>query len=259
MMPSAQPSSPRAFIGTAGWTLPRAEQDHFGPGTSHLERYGTRFGAVEINSSFYRSHRPATWEKWRDVVPPGFRFSVKMPKQITHEARLVDAKDTLARFLDEAGNLGPKLGCLLVQLPPSLRFDSAIAGSFFEQLRARTDAPVACEPRHAGWFAPEPEALLAGLQIARGGADPARVAAAAEPGGWRDLVYLRLHGSPKIYYSGYSADFLSTLARQIEVALANAATVWCIFDNTAAGAATGDARALTHLLTRDRPAEARPG
>jgi uncharacterized protein YecE (DUF72 family) len=81
-------SKKRILIGTAGWSLPRVEQPHFPSVGSHLERYASHFAAVEINSSFRRSHKPAIWARWRDAVPPGFRFSVKMPKAITHTARL---------------------------------------------------------------------------------------------------------------------------------------------------------------------------
>ena len=200
------------LIGTAGWSLPRIEQPNFAPGSSHLERYATRFRAAEINSSFHRSHRPAIWARWRDAVPADFRFAVKMPKAITHVARLAHTEDQTAAFLEEAHVLDTKLGCLLVQLPPSLAFDASIASRFFKQLRARTSVALACEPRHASWFDPQADALLEGLKVARVAADPARVPAGAEPGGWRGLTYYRLHGSPKMYYSAYSEPFIASLA-----------------------------------------------
>lgn len=235
---------PQILIGTAGWSLPRAEQDHFGGTGSHLERYATRFRAVEINSSFHRSHKPVIWARWRDAVPAGFRFSVKMPKSITHTARLSGSDDLVAAFLDEACNLGAKLGCLLVQLPPSLAFNLGMARGFFEDLRARTDVVIACESRHASWFETEPDQLLAELGVARVAADPARVAVAAEPGGARAFSYFRLHGSPKIYYSAYTAEFIAQLAKRLAAEAAENRTIWCIFDNTTLGAATGNARTL---------------
>ena len=96
---------------------------------SHLERYGAILNAVEINSSFYRPHRTATYERWAASVPEDFRFAVKVPKAITHERRLKDVGDLLDRFLSEVSGLGPKLGPLLVQLPPSLSFQAGIADS----------------------------------------------------------------------------------------------------------------------------------
>jgi uncharacterized protein YecE (DUF72 family) len=77
------------------------------------------FSCAEINSSFHRPHRASTWEKWRDSVPSDFRFSVKLPKTVTHVARLVGTEELIAAFLGEAGLLGEKLAVLLVQLPPS--------------------------------------------------------------------------------------------------------------------------------------------
>ena len=77
--------------------------------------------AVEINSSFYRPHRPSTYARWAAETPEGFPFAVKLPKEITHKRRLVDVAEPLDRFLAETAALGPKRGPLLVQLPPSLR------------------------------------------------------------------------------------------------------------------------------------------
>jgi uncharacterized protein YecE (DUF72 family) len=119
------------LVGTAGWSLPKVEQTHFPGEGSHLERYARRFAAAEVNSSFHRSHRPGVWERWRDAVPADFRFSVKMPKTISHEARLVDVDALLGSFVEEVSHLGTKLGCILVQLPPSLTFDATVAGQFF--------------------------------------------------------------------------------------------------------------------------------
>jgi uncharacterized protein YecE (DUF72 family) len=236
------------LIGTAGWSLPRAEQPSFPSEGSHLERYASRFAAVEINSSFHRSHRPAIWARWRDAVPPDFRFSVKMPKAITHTARLDVRGDVIAAFLDEISVLETKLGCLLVQLPPSLAYDATVAGKFFERLKVCTAVPIACEPRHPTWFEPVADGLLRQFNIARVAADPARVPAASEPGGSRDFSYFRLHGSPKAYYSTYSDEFIERLANRLHRETEKARTVWCVFDNTTLGAATRNALDLASIL-----------
>src|ERR1700760_3747408 len=96
-------------IGTAGWSIPKAQRERFGAGDSILARYAARLNAVEINSSFYRPHRPATYARWAAAVPQNFRFSVKLPKAITHERRLEDCGDLLDRFVAEVTGLGPKL------------------------------------------------------------------------------------------------------------------------------------------------------
>ena len=242
----------RARIGCAGWALDKAVQPLFAGEGTHLERYASRFPCVEINSSFYRPHRPETYRRWAGSVPKGFRFAVKVPKEITHTRRLRDFDEPLDRFLSEAICLGDKLGPLLIQLPPSLAFRPEIAGPFLEAFRARFDGALALEPRHPSWFAPAPEALLNGARVARAAADPAVVPEAAEPGGWPGLAYRRLHGSPKIYYSAYGPERLEAYARAL--ASESAADAWCIFDNTAAGHAVPEALWLRERLAKGKAA-----
>ena len=146
--------------------------------------------------------------------------------------------------------LGEKLGMLLLQLPPTLAFDAGVAASFFADLRARNAGAVACEPRHASWFRREVDSLLREFSIARVGADPARVPRAAVPGGDRRIEYLRLHGSPRIYHDAYADATLMRLARRLLRPSATTAERWCIFDNTASGAALTDAAKLRCLLDR---------
>lgn len=237
-------------IGTAGWSVPRPHAHLFGAGDSLLARYATRFSAVEINTSFYRPHQRKTYERWAASVPPGFRFSVKMPQAISHELGLRGAIAPLDRFLDEVAGLGDKLGGLLLQLPPGLAYDGRVASAFLRALRRRSDVPVACEPRHSSWFAPAAEQMLQVHRIARVAADPARVPAAALPGGDTRWRYWRWHGAPRIYYSEYGQSALTALAAQVRALQAGAAP-WVIFDNTAHGFAASDAARLQDLL---RPA-----
>ena len=154
-------------IGTAGWSIRREQQALFGAGASHLARYATRLNAVEINSSFYRPHRRGTYERWGASVPEDFRFAVKLPRSVTHNARLRGAGDLLDAFLEQVAGLGEKLGPLLVQLPPSLAFEPQVAAEFFGGLRRKFAGTLACEPRHAGWFGSKANALLKKHHIAR--------------------------------------------------------------------------------------------
>jgi uncharacterized protein YecE (DUF72 family) len=232
-------------IGTAGWTIPRDVADLFPAEGTSLERYASCFSVAEINSSFHRPHRRSTWERWRDSVPGDFRFAVKVPKTITHQRKLIDCGVLLPEFMDQAETLGDKLAVLLVQLPPKLAFEENVAAPFFNDLRARTQAHIVCEPRHASWFEALPDNLLGQLRVARVAADPAICDAAARPGGWAGLGYWRLHGSPVIYRSSYM-DRIGALAAQIIAA--GAPESWCIFDNTASSAATADALALMREL-----------
>ena len=236
-------------IGTAGWSAPR-DLDVFPADGTGLERYAAVFSGVEINSSFYRPHQRKTYERWAASAPGDFRFAVKIPKTITHERRLADIAEPLTRFLDECGGLGEKLGPLLIQLPPSLKFDAGLVERFLTRWRRATTAASVVEPRHASWFTPEADAMLNTFEIARVAADPAVVQEAAEPGGWLGLTYRRLHGSPAMYKTSYDDGRLEPLAkRMVDETPAEA---WIIFDNTQFGAATTDALKLM-ALTSPRP------
>jgi uncharacterized protein YecE (DUF72 family) len=228
------------FIGTASWSIPgRHAQQCPGQGT-HLQRYSQCLNAVEINTSFYRPHQRKTYARWADSVPEDFRFSVKLPRSISHDHRLQEYDDLLARFLEEVSGLGKKLGVVLVQLPPSLAYDDT-AAAFFQDLRRRCKTPIACEPRHISWFTPKPDAALKTYEIARVAADPPRAPSDGRPGGWQGLHYWRLHGSPRIYYSEYDENTLKELAGNLRP------NDWCVFDNTAAFAALGNALTLKAL------------
>ena len=239
----------RNRIGVAGWGLPRTVADRFPPDGTHLQRYAAVLSVVEINSCFHRHHRPATYARWAATVPAGFRFSVKLPKAITHEARLAMWEPVLSRFVAEVSALGEKLGCVVVQLPPSLALDVPIAASFFSALRRQYAGAVACEPRHPSWSGVEGQSLFRDHGIARVAADPPPFPGADRPAGHEELAYYRLHGSPRMYYSSYPPDYLDRLAIDLRDAAARGAEAWCIFDNTASGAAAADALALTARLS----------
>ena len=232
-------------VGTAGWAIPRDQRERFGAEGSRLERYARRLRCVEINSTFYRPHRLSTYARWAASVPDDFRFALKVPKEITHTRRFVDVVEPLEGFLAESAALGEKRGVLLVQLPPSFAYDAALADAFFATFRARYDGLLACEPRHPTWFADDAEVALRCSRVARVAADPAPVPAAAVPGGWAGFVYYRLHGAPRTYYSAYDDAALRALAERLRAATDPA---WCIFDNTALDAATGNALDLAELL-----------
>ncbi|MCW8156974.1 DUF72 domain-containing protein [Stutzerimonas stutzeri] len=233
-------------LGCAGWSLPRALWPAFPSAGTHLQRYGHQVSAVEINSSFYRPHRPGTYRKWAASVPEGFRFCVKMPRQISHELRLRGCDEALGRFLGEATELGDKLGCLLLQLPPSLAFDSAVAEDFFMAVRKRYDGALVLEPRHASWL--DADQQLERWRVARVAADPSPIPGGDRPGGWAGMRYYRLHGSPRIYHSAYSTEWLGRLAEQLRECVLSGTPCWCIFDNTASGAATENALAVQAML-----------
>ena len=244
------------YIGCAGWGIPNVHRQHFTDLGSALERYSSRIRAVEINSSFYRPHQPKTYQRWAMTVPSNFRFSVKVPKSITHEHALAGTASLVDQFLGECLELGSKLGGLLVQLPPSHIFDARRANGFFGILRRRLPevVAIACEPRHESWFSTPAQQIFERYGVNRVVADPpiGRVGALMSPsptGGWR---YWRLHGTPRMYYSSYSAVYLKRLVGAL-VSAAQTSVVWVIFDNTANGHAIANALTLSNLLETELP------
>jgi uncharacterized protein YecE (DUF72 family) len=188
-------------VGCAGWGIPRHAAAYFVSVGSHLDRYSEVFNSCEINSSFYRSHKKGTWERGAGSVPAEFRFSVKAPRTITHEAKLNCGREVLSEFLQQIAFLGDKVGPVLIQLPPSLEFDCARAGQFLTMLRQEYAGDVVWEPRHKSWFNNHVDDLLKVFHVARVAADPACGRPVGLPGGFESLAYFRLHGAPRHYYS----------------------------------------------------------
>jgi uncharacterized protein YecE (DUF72 family) len=237
--------APRLLVGTAGWQVPSHHRPAFADSGSHLARYASRFTAVEINSCFYRPHAAKVYERWAATVPEGFRFAVKCPQLITHDRQLQNARQPLERFLGEIAGLGRKLGPVLVQLPPSHEFRLARVKRFLTLVRKQYAGQIVCEPRHVTWLSPAADQLLVDFSIARVAADPARAPGFERPGGWTGLVYYRWHGSPRMYWSAYSAETLEEHALRLKSA---AVETWTIFDNTAFGTAAGNALTLVEML-----------
>jgi uncharacterized protein YecE (DUF72 family) len=239
------------LIGCAGWNIPKEAAAAFPETGSHLERYAAVFPMVEINSSFYKPHRPQTYARWAESAPRDFRFAVKVPRAITHDAQLRDIDAPLARFAREVGELKDKLGCLLVQLPPKFAFHDETVRNFFLRLQDAFGCMIACEGRHPSWFSETATELLRERGVTRVIADPP----AGQPGPHvptTDDVYMRLHGAPRIYYSSYSREYLAALVRELEAHKAAGRTVWCIFDNTAAGEAVPNALDVLRACRNDQ-------
>lgn len=248
LLPVPGTSGPALIIGCEGWSILTAQADRFPNGSSHLERYAQRFNGVEINSSFYRPHLPATYRRWAASVPADFRFAVKVPRAVSHGARLRHTGLALQTFLGQVDELGFKLGCLLLQLPPSLAHAQAEALPFFDQLARLHRRPVACEPRHASWFQPAVARALRERGVSRVAADPARHPRAAVPAGDDRLRYFRLHGSPRVYYDAYSDAALRAIERRLRRPGPTGIQRWCVFDNTAQGHAAANGLDLVERL-----------
>lgn len=241
------------MLGTAGWTIPASVSGSFPGEGTHLERYARVMPAVEINSSFHRPHKFSTYQRWAASVPAEFRFAVKIPKTISHVQKLAKTDGLLEIFAAETAGLGDKLEIALLQLPPSFAFDRAITSSFLATLSRCFTASAAIEPRHASWFTRDVDAFLSDHRVTRVSADPVVPGGDGAPGGWPGLQYRRLHGAPRTYYSPYGLPYLMELADSIEKAGDMTTRQWCIFDNTASGAALPNAESLRQTLASRRP------
>ncbi len=227
-------------IATAGWSIPKAVSGRFSQEGSGLERYASVFDGVEINSTFYRSHRLTTFERWAAAVPDHFRFAIKLPRMITHDLRLREIGGLFETFLEMIVPLGKKLGPLLCQLPPSLDFDRPVVEQALADMRKAHSGTIFLEARHKSWRGDEVLPLLKHYGAGRVLADPPVVWSASdfeEPPG-----YVRLHGRPKVYYSAYDEAEIAAFSDML------AQDSWCVFDNTASGAAAADALAMLEKI-----------
>jgi len=230
--------------------------------------------SAEINAAFYSLQRPDRYRSWAAQTPPDFRFAVKGGRYITHMKRLRNVRQALANyFASGVLELGARLGPILWQLPARSRFDETVLDDFFRQLpRSTTDAAAlaryhdqrldgrsatstdadrplrhAIEVRNDSFLQPAFHELLRVHNIAVVMSDGA--------GHWpltdtitADFVYIRLHGSERLYGGGYDADALSSWAERIRD-WSTERDVFVYFDNDADGRAPFDAEALLNLVT----------
>jgi uncharacterized protein YecE (DUF72 family) len=201
-------------VGTSGYSYKEWKGSFYPEDLSAakmLPYYAERFGAVEINNTFYRMPEASTLSKWSAQVPDAFTFALKAPQRITHQKRLVDASSDVATLFDVAAVLGSKLGPVLFQLPPYSKKDSAKLSAFIAALPA--GPAVAFEFRHDSWYDEEIFALLRARDIALCSADTDEVAdrdALVRPtASWG---YLRLRRTE--YAEGEIAQWAARVLRQ---------------------------------------------
>ncbi len=250
------PADLRLRVGTSGWAyrhwLGRLYPRRL-PGAQMLAFHSRRFATVEVNSTFYRPPAPEVVDAWRAQTPPGFRFTLKMPRAITHDKRLVDVARETEAFVDLARRLGPKLGVLLAQLPPGFRADPPLLDSFLSLLPSSLQ--VAVELRHRSWHDAATGRLLARHGAARVVHDFGRKATPLPP--TAPFVYLRLHGPSGRYRGGYDAETLLAWAEQLKAWIREGLEAWCYLNNDERGHAVEDALALRGWATQPA-AEERP-
>jgi uncharacterized protein YecE (DUF72 family) len=236
----------RTWIGTSGWVYGDWRGRVYPPEVRDPDRltwYATRFPTVEINASFYRLPPRETFERWRQQTPPGFRFAVKMSRYVTHIRRLRDPAEGLERFRAAAAGLGPKLGPVLIQLPPTLRADADAIDRFLAELRPESRA--AFEFRHASWDTDEVRRKLRAAGAAWVLADrPGAVVPLHVTAPWS---YIRFHQGRQ-GSAGYPRSKLRRWADRLTELPVNELFIY--FNNDPGGAAVRDATTLTELLSQ---------
>ena len=238
-----------AHIGTSGWSYDHWDGVLYEPGTPPRDRlavYADRFATVELNASFYRWPRDASFASWRRRLPPGFRLSVKAPRGLTHAKRLYAPEVWVGRIASSWHELGDTRGMLLVQLHPAHERDDVRLEYFLGRLPWWI--PVAVEFRHPSWHTDEVFALLerhgAAYCVMSGAGLPCVLRATAQ------RVYIRLHGPDGgwLYAGSYSDDDLRWWADRIREWEAAGHEVYAYFNNDGGGHAVRNALRLRELL-----------
>jgi uncharacterized protein YecE (DUF72 family) len=238
--------APRIHIGTSGWIYDHWREVFYPkdcPKAKWLDFYTRHYGTVELNASFYRLPKPQTFENWRERTPDNFLWAVKANRYITHIKRLKDPEEPLERFFGSADALKEKLGPILFQLPPNLSFDETAFSHFCKQLKG--DRLYALEVRHPSW-AQEKRAIdiLRDNNIAFCVSDSAGRYPYIEED-TATFIYIRLHGSKKLYASEYSEKELQTYAGKIRDWSKD---TYLYFDNDYKGHAIKNAKRMKEIL-----------
>ncbi len=235
----------RLYVGTSGWQYSHWRGVFYPEelkSKDWLRFYAEQLNTLELNVTFYRQVRQSTFQKWYDTVPDHFLFSVKMSRFVTHIKRLRVEKESIARFLEDAGELKEKLGIILIQLPPSLKFDPSLMEDFFRLLDPACKYTV--EARNQTFVSDDFFSLLHRHKIAwciaeSAGRYPHHEAVTAP------FVYLRLHGRGELYASSYSDEELRGLAGKIRQW---ARETYVYFDNDFSGHAVKNAMTLAYMF-----------
>jgi uncharacterized protein YecE (DUF72 family) len=240
----------KIWIGTSGYVYRHWRKGVFYPpglpAREELAHYASRFPTVELNNPFYRLPTAEVFARWREGTPDDFQFAVKASRFITHIKRLRDVADEITLFMDRAGHLGPKLGPILFQLPPTQQLDAPRLHDFLFLLS--DDHRWVVEFRHPSWHTSEVYQLLAERGVALcipvgGGLQPARITTAP-------FTYIRMHRGREPA-GGFSEEELKSWAAQVRALRSAGKDVYLYFNNDWEGHAVRDAAALEDLLGVD--------
>lgn len=213
------------------------------PGSKWFEYYCSHFDTFEINSTFYKFPTAKVMENWYNRTPEGFVFSVKIPKEITHQKKLIDSQDLITKFYSICKNgLKQKLGPILFQFPPSYQYDSEKLQFIIRQLNLEFENII--EFRHPSWWIAEVWEELAKNNISFCSVSHPKlpeILVTIAP-----IIYVRLHGRPKMFYSSYTNEDLSTKIDLISQS--NKPKAYLYFNNTASSSGILNALEAKRLL-----------
>jgi uncharacterized protein YecE (DUF72 family) len=229
------------WVGTSGYNYPEWKGSFYPEklaAAKMLPYYSERFQTVEINYTFYRAPNEKTLAGWSRETPDPFKFTLKAPKRITHEARLRDCADQVRYFLTTAATLGPKLGALLFQLPPYLKMDLAVLDAFLDTFPPHVCA--AFEFRHISWLNDAVYARLKAKNLALCVADSEKLSTPVEV--TANYGYFRLRDE------GYTPDGISRWAQTIRDKTSTCGDVFVYFKHEEAGKGPQFARLLLDAL-----------
>ncbi len=245
------PRMPPVFIGTSGWTYPHWKESFYkgAPQKDWLKIASRKFTGLEVNATFYHLLNRSTFERWYSDTPPDFRFAIKGNRWVTHQKRLLDVEDSLLRERERAEGLKEKLAVVLWQMPRGLKKDLPRLQEFLKLLRKHWGGVRhAVEFRHKSWFDEETARVLAEHSVANVLSD------AKDWPLWdavtTDLVYVRLHGHERTYYSSYSSESLREWAQRVRQWVGEGRSVHIYFDNDAGGYAPENALELLKKVRR---------
>ena len=234
-------ASSRVLVGTSGYNYTEWKGSFYPEKLSSkkmLPFYAARLPTVEINYTFYRMPTERLLVGWSEVTPDLFRFALKAPRRITHDARLRRCEEATAAFCGAAQTLGPKLGVLLFQLPPSFKKDLAVLDDFFAVLPPGVRA--AFEFRHASWHDAEVFERLRARRLALCVADSERLTTPVEI--TADYAYFRLRDE------GYQTGDITRWAETIATRTADCREVFVYFKHEDQGKGPELARLLIEAL-----------
>jgi len=256
LLPVSYVSMGKIYIGTSGWHYTDWIGSFYPPeitGYNELTYHAKYFNTVENNSSFYRIASTPTYKTWDRMTPPGYTFSLKLNKLITHTHRLEitdEVREKVDYILTSTQVLQEKLGAILIQLPASFHVDfprlQTFLDYFTKAVRAQTYVfDIAIEFRNKHWFTEETYRLLNTYAVALVAGQSSRWPGVRQV--TTDFAYIRMHGPEKLFASPYTTEQLAELADYIR-SIPKMRRVYVYFNNDFHGYALENAQELQKLL-----------